>query len=173
MAQRLARVRLLALDVDGVLTDGRLHYLGEQELVSFSAYDGLGMRWLLEAGLRITWITGRGCKATAARAAELGIDELHMRVRDKESVLREVQERLGIGVEATAALGDDLPDLALAERAALFAAPANAVPRVKEHAALVLEQRGGEGAVRELAERILAAQGRLEEILARSGSGAQ
>ena len=139
--------------------------------MSFSAHDGLGMHWLIKAGIHITWITGRGCKGTAARAAELGIDELHMRVHDKERVLREVQERLGIGVEETAALGDDVPDLALAARATFFAAPANAKPVVRERAALVLTKHGGDGAVRELAERILAAQGRLAEILGRSGSG--
>ncbi len=169
LAPRLARTRLVALDVDGVLTDGRVRYLGTEELQIFSVQDGLGLRWLAQAGIVVAWITGRGCAATAHRAQELGVRELHTRVREKELVLAEVQARHGIAVEETVAMGDDLPDLALARRAAVFAAPADASALIRARAELVTEHPGGNGAVRELAETILAAQGRWKAHLARYG----
>jgi 3-deoxy-D-manno-octulosonate 8-phosphate phosphatase (KDO 8-P phosphatase) len=154
----LARVRLLALDVDGTLTDGRVTYVGEHESQSFDVHDGQGLTWLARAEVQVAWITGRGCEATERRAAELGVRELHLGASPKVEVLRKVQERLGIPPEETAAMGDDLPDLGLRERAAFFAAPANARPEVREVADLVARARGGEGAVRELAEAILRAK---------------
>lgn len=156
LIERLTRVRLVALDVDGVLTDGRIRYLGEQELVQFDVKDGLGLVLLRSAGLHIAWITGRGCEATRKRAAELGIEELHMRSGPKAAVLAEVQERLGLSQDETLAMGDDLPDLELAARAGLFAAPADAVPTLRARAELVTGACAGRGAVRELADLILA-----------------
>lgn len=164
----LADVELLALDVDGVLTDGRVVYGGsELELQRFSVADGLGLRLLLREGVRVVWITGRGCAATERRAAELDITELCVDVaRDgKAAVLERIQERLGIGVAATAAMGDDLPDLGLAARSAFFACPADAREIVRSRAALVTHARGGEGAVRELAEHVLRAKGHWERIV--------
>jgi 3-deoxy-D-manno-octulosonate 8-phosphate phosphatase (KDO 8-P phosphatase) len=149
---------LLALDVDGVLTDGAVIYVGEEELQRFHVRDGQGLVLLARAGVHLTWITGRGCRATERRAEELGVKELHTGVRDKASVLRGVQQRLGVGPRETIAMGDDLPDLALAECATLFAAPADAAAEVRERAGLVTQARGGCGAVRELCDAILAAQ---------------
>ena len=155
----LAACRLLALDVDGVLTDGSIVYVGEVEQQVFHVRDGLGLVWLRRAGIKLAWITGRGCEATRARAAELGVHELHMRVRDKTAVLRELQERLDIAPESTVAMGDDLVDLGLAQRAALFVAPADADARVLARAQLTTAAHGGRGAVRELCDAILDARG--------------
>ena len=155
----LRAVRLLAFDVDGTLTDGRVVYLGEDELQSFCVHDGQGLAWLRREGLVQAWISGRGCEATRRRAKDLGVDELHLGAGPKEAVLAGVQERLGIGPDETLAMGDDLPDLALARRAALFAAPSNARVEVREHAQLRLQAAGGYGAARELAESILRARG--------------
>ncbi len=171
LTKRLGRVRLLALDVDGVLTDGRVVYAGDQELQSFHVADGQALRWLAGAGVACAWITGRGCASTERRAAELGC-ELHTQVRDKTAVLSEVQARLGIAPEETLAMGDDLPDLALAQGAGLFAAPANAAREVCERADLVTVRAGGEGAVRELIEHVLIARGAWEGILSRYGQEA-
>lgn len=170
----LAHARLLALDVDGTLTDGRVVYLGgDQELVAFDVHDGLGLAWLRRAGIALAWISGRGCPAVERRARELGVAELHLRVGDKERVLADVQAKLGVSVAETVAMGDDVPDLALAERAALFVAPANARAEVRARAGLVTRAAGGRGAVRELAERILAAQGRLPRELDREVQAAE
>lgn len=156
---RLARARLLALDVDGTLTDGRVVYHGREEVQAFNVLDGQGLTWLVDAGVTVAWISGRGCKATEKRATELGVAELHLRVGPKDDVLATIQERLRIGIAETVAMGDDLPDLGLALRAAVFACPADARPEVRERADLVTHSRAGSGAVRELVEAILEAKG--------------
>lgn len=159
VASTLARARLVVLDVDGTLTDGRVTYAGEEELQAFSVADGQGIVWLREAGVDVAWISGRGCRATERRAAELDVRELHLRVASKSAALEGVQERLGVSSDETVAMGDDLPDLDLAAGAALFACPANARPELRERAALVTAAGGGAGAVRELCEAILRAKG--------------
>ena len=168
----LAEARLLALDVDGTLTDGRVSYVGTEEIATFHVHDGLGLVWLREAGVEVAWISGRGSQAVQRRARELGVRELHLGVQDKARVLSELQRRLDVTPRQTVAMGDDLPDLALAARAALFVAPANARAEVQARAELVTRAAGGAGAVRELAERILAARGawpaRVGEARARS-----
>lgn len=165
--EALSRVQLLALDVDGVLTDGRISYLGDQELQTFHVHDGQALRWLMEAGVHVAWITGRGCAATEKRARELGVKELHMLTGDKQVCLAEVQGRLKVSPEETAAVGDDLPDLALAAGAGLFIAPPNAAAEVRARACFVTEAAGGRGCVREVAEALLRSRGAWEEIAGR------
>lgn len=155
----LARARLVVLDVDGTLTDGAVTYVGEEELVRFSVRDGQGLALLARAGVAVAWITGRGSRATERRAEELGVAAYRPRAGDKAAVLAEVQAELGFSPADTIAMGDDLPDLALARRAALFAAPADAAPEVLARAAWVARSPGGAGAVRELCQAILVARG--------------
>ena len=162
---QLERTKLLVLDVDGVLTDGRVVYGSGEELQFFDVQDGQGLAWLRKVGITVAWITGRGCEATRRRAEELGVAELHMKSGPKDTVLREVQKRLGIAPDETVAMGDDLPDLGLARHAGVFAAPANARPQVKERADIVTEASGGRGAVREICERILVARNALAGFL--------
>jgi 3-deoxy-D-manno-octulosonate 8-phosphate phosphatase (KDO 8-P phosphatase) len=156
--ERLARARLLALDVDGTLTDGRVTWVGDAETLSFSVHDGQGLVWLREAGVNVVWISGRGSLAVESRAAELGIREVHLRAQDKGAVLADVQRRLGIERSQSVAMGDDLGDLDFAPHVAVLAAPANARQQTRERADLVTSASGGAGAVRELAEAILVAQ---------------
>lgn len=163
--ERLGRTRLLALDVDGVLTDGRVVYGGEDELQFFDVQDGQGLVWLKRVGVQVAWISGRGCEATRRRAEELGIGELHLRSGPKDEILEGVQRRLGVSVDETVSMGDDLPDLALARRSGVFAAPQNARPEVCERADLVTRASGGRGAVRELCEHVLFALGELDGLL--------
>jgi 3-deoxy-D-manno-octulosonate 8-phosphate phosphatase (KDO 8-P phosphatase) len=170
VAAVLARARLLVLDVDGVLTDGRIVYAsgpqGISEVQSFHVQDGISLRWLQrELGMRIAWITGRGCAVTEHRAKELEIDALEMNVASKRAALTELQERFAIGVEDTVAMGDDFPDFGLRARAALFVAPANARAEIKARSDLVLSRAGGDGAVRELAEILLSARGRWQAVI--------
>lgn len=163
----LKRARLLALDVDGVMTDGKVVYAagegGVLELQSFDVQDGIALRWLSKSGFKIAWITGRGCAVTKHRAAELKIDALVMQVESKRDALERLQTRLGIGVDETIAMGDDLPDLGMRARAGFFAAPANARPEVRDQSDLILSRVGGAGAVRELAEILLRARGHWQE----------
>jgi 3-deoxy-D-manno-octulosonate 8-phosphate phosphatase (KDO 8-P phosphatase) len=170
LEEALARVRLVALDVDGVLTDGRVVYDDAGEVQRFDVQDGQGLVWLQRSGVQVAWISGRGCAATRRRAEELGVAELHLSSGPKDEVLASVQKRVGAGVEETLAMGDDLPDLLLARRAAVFCAPANARPEVRGRARLVTERSGGRGAVREVAEHVLRARGDLEAVLAGYGA---
>jgi len=171
LRRRLARARLVCLDVDGVLTDGRVVYGPKgraEELQFFHVQDGIAIEWLLQHGLAVVWISGRGSRATEVRAKELGVSELHTRVKDKRLCLEGVQRRRSIDVDETIVMGDDLPDLALLSACALFAAPRNAVAEVRARAGLVTRASGGAGAVRELAQAILAARGDWGAIVARS-----
>lgn len=161
----LAATRLVALDVDGCLTDGRVVHGPGGETQSFCVYDGFGIRLLQHEGVAVSWITGRGSPATHTRAAELKVTELFVKAGPKDVVLKSVQDRLGIPVDATVAMGDDLPDLSMARRSALFVAPANARLEVRRLAGWVTRAEGGRGAVRELCEAILRAKGRWGGIL--------
>jgi 3-deoxy-D-manno-octulosonate 8-phosphate phosphatase (KDO 8-P phosphatase) len=168
---RLARAKLVCLDVDGVLTDGRIVYGPrgrEEELQFFHVQDGIAIEWLRQHGVEVVWISGRGSRATELRAAELGVSELHTRVKDKRACLEDVQRRLAIRPDETVVMGDDLPDLALLGACALFAAPRNAVAEVRERAALVTRASGGAGAVRELVQALLEARGAWDALVARS-----
>ncbi|MEO6709488.1 MAG: HAD hydrolase family protein, partial [Planctomycetota bacterium] len=133
----LGAIRLVVLDVDGVLTDGRVIYAGQEEVQLFHVHDGAGIVWLLKAGVQVAWITGRGSKATETRARELGVKELHQKTGPKQPVLASLQQRLSISREQTLAMGDDLVDLELFALAAVCVAPANARPEVRARADFV------------------------------------
>lgn len=166
LVARMGAARLLALDVDGVLTDGRVVYVGGEELQRFDVRDGAGLVWLIRHGVRVVWITGRGCEATRRRAQELGA-ELHEHVRDKRGVLERV--RATAEGSSTVAMGDDVADLGLAACADLFVAPVDAAAPVRARADWVTAAPGGHGAVRELCEALLAARGAWDAVL--SGAG--
>jgi 3-deoxy-D-manno-octulosonate 8-phosphate phosphatase (KDO 8-P phosphatase) len=172
ISARLSRIRLLALDVDGVLTDGRI-VRGpsgkDDEYPAFDVQDGLALKWLRKADVAVAWISGRGSPAVASRARELGVRELHLSVASKRGVLRAIQERLGVEIDETAAMGDDLPDLGLRAAAGFFAAPSNARREIAARADLVTVSSGGRGAVRELCEEILRAKGIWPSILDDAG----
>jgi 3-deoxy-D-manno-octulosonate 8-phosphate phosphatase (KDO 8-P phosphatase) len=169
LAEQLRPVRLVVLDVDGTLTDGAVTFTAEAESLRFSVVDGFAIKELQKAGLTVAWISGRGSPATAARARDLGVSELILRTTSKGPALREIQERLKLGPRETAAMGDDLPDLSLRAAAGFFAAPADARAEVTSRAARVTPARGGAGAVRELAELILRAQGRWHAVVSAYG----
>ena len=165
------RVRLIGLDVDGVLTDNGV-FIGPVagariELKRFDIQDGLGLILLRTAGLPVVWLSGRNSEATTLRAAELRVEELvQVPGPRKAAAFAEVLERRGIGWEEAAFVGDDLADLPVLRKVGLPIAVANAVPDVKAAAAHVTLASGGHGAVREIVEAILRARGDWSEILA-------
>ncbi|MEQ8763539.1 MAG: HAD hydrolase family protein [Planctomycetota bacterium] len=162
----LQDIRILLMDVDGVLTDGRLIFDADgRELKAFSAYDGLGLALARKAGLLRGIITARESSVVAHRAAELKLEELHQGAHDKLAVFEEVCDRRGLGLHEAAFIGDDLTDLRTLKKAGYSACPANAVPEIKAVCDLVTERRGGEGAVRELIEVILKARGLWADLL--------
>jgi len=155
---RLAQIRLVVLDVDGTLTDGAIWYGDGPEMQRFDVRDGYALARLKGAGIRHVWITGRGCAATERRAFELGVASLVQHVGSKREALEKVQGRMGFTPEQTLAMGDDLPDLGLFERAGVCACPADAAQEVRAKSDLVSARPGGHGAVREVLERLLRAQ---------------
>ncbi|MFO1347308.1 MAG: HAD hydrolase family protein [Pseudomonadales bacterium] len=166
--QRARAIRLLLLDVDGVLSDGGIVYDSEgRELKRFHIHDGLGIKLLQQHGIHVGIITGRVSPMVERRAKELGIELLIQGREDKAHAMHEAMAQLSLTLDAVAYMGDDLPDLAAITQAGLGIAPANAVNIVRQHADLVTIASGGHGAVREAAELILAAQGQLDTLHAR------
>ena len=164
---RATRIKLVAFDIDGVMTDGGLHYTDDgHELKTFNVQDGLGLKLLQRAGLTLAIITGRRSGVVAARAADLGIDHVFQGVGDKKTVLGQLLRQLHLDWAQCAYMGDDFIDLAAMQACGLSIAPANARPIVLERASLVTAAGGGKGAVREAAEFVLAAQGHLEALIA-------
>ena len=158
--RRPEKIRLLVLDVDGVLTDGLIYLDGRgHELKVFDTKDGHGMRKAAAAGITVCWISGRSSPATARRARELGVPYCYQGVRDKAERIAAVQRRLGVSKSQIAAMGDDEPDLPLFDAAVLSACPSDASPAARRAADVVLKRPGGRGAVREFVEMILARNG--------------
>lgn len=165
--ERASRVRLLAMDVDGTLTDGSL-LIGEDAEIAkaFSVRDGFGLTLLARAGIELALITGRHSPIVERRAAELGIRRVHQAVKDKLATLEQICSQMGIGLDEAAFVGDDWPDLPPMTVCGLAAAPADAVEEVRSAAHWVSTAHAGHDAVRELAMFILDAQGRRAEFLA-------
>jgi len=152
----MKKVKLIVLDVDGVLTDGKL-YIGSdgEEYKCFHTQDGLGISLARHSGIKIALITGRTSAAVTKRAEELNIDIVYQGVHDKVRVLREIINSYNINEENVCYMGDDLNDLPILELVGLPAAPQNAVPYVKKAVRFISKANGGEGAVRELIDYIL------------------
>lgn len=165
------KVRLLGLDVDGVLTDNGVFVgpvAGERvELKRFDIQDGLGLILLRAAGLPVVWLSGRSSESTALRAAELRVELLQVPGPRKVAAFAEVLERRGLDWNDAAFVGDDLADLPVLRKVGLPIAVANAVPEIKAVAAYVTRAAGGHGAVREVVEAILRARGDWNDVLAR------
>lgn len=162
LVQRARGVRLLVLDVDGVLTDGKLYFLADgSEAKAFSTLDGQGIKMLMHSGIQVAIITGRTSTIVERRAANLGIEHVVQGREDKRVALDELLSTLQLSYQQVAYLGDDLPDLAPIRCVALGVAVANANSFVRQHAQAVTSSRGGEGAAREFCEFIMAAQGSL------------
>ena len=167
MEKKLAKIKLLALDVDGVLTDGSINIGNEGELFkAFNAKDGLGISAALRNGLQIAIITGRKSAIIHKRAEELGITLLCEGVKNKFAELKRLQEALKLSQEEVAYMGDDLNDLPAFMASGLAFAPQDAVEEVKAEANIVLEHVGGRGAVREAVELILKSQAKWADVVA-------
>jgi 3-deoxy-D-manno-octulosonate 8-phosphate phosphatase (KDO 8-P phosphatase) len=166
--QRAGLIKLVILDVDGVLTDGRLYFdkAGEAFKV-FHVRDGHGIKMLQHAGIEVAFLSGRRSDAAYHRARELGINRFHEGLRDKAPVLTQIRADLNLAPEEVATVGDELVDLPLFQRVGLAVAVADAVPEVRDAAHWVTSNPGGQGAVREVCDLILKAQGRWEALLAR------
>ena len=166
IVKRAHDVRLLLLDVDGVLTDGGLRYDdGDGEAKTFHVHDGHGLKMLQEQGIPVGIITSRESPLVARRAAELGIEHLHQGCGDKRKTFSALLQRLDLDASAVAYVGDDVIDLPVMTGVGLAIAVADAHPEVRGRAHWVTSANGGRGAVREVCDLLLAAQGRLDAAL--------
>ena len=153
---RAANIRLLVLDVDGVLTDGRLYYSAEGEtLKAFHVRDGAGMVMLRRAGVEIAIISGRNSRMVSSRMQELGVRHVFQGIHDKQAVLDELLRTLNIDASQLACVGDDTPDVPMLKRAHLAVAVADAHGDARAVAHMVTQQNGGLGAVREVCDLLL------------------
>ncbi|HIJ58230.1 MAG TPA: HAD-IIIA family hydrolase [Deltaproteobacteria bacterium] len=165
MKEKAASIKLLILDVDGVLTDGRItmNERGE-EVKSFDVKDGLGLKMLMSTGVEVVIITGRKSMVVEHRAKELGIDEVWQGFKDKGALSRKIIGEKGLEKNEVCCIGDDLPDLAMFMEAGLRIAVADGVEEVREEADFVTKKKGGYGAVREACEWILKSKGAWSKI---------
>lgn len=151
-------IRLLVLDVDGVLTDGRLYFGARGEALKvFDVRDGYGLAALQRAGVAVAVISGRRSRAVSARCRELRVRHVYQGVQDKLAVFERLRTRLKLARSVCACVGDDLPDVPLMRAVALSFAVADAHPAVRSAASVVTRRGGGRGAVREVCDRLLAA----------------
>lgn len=163
LIERARKVRLAVFDVDGVLTDGKLHFLADgSEFKSFSTLDGQGIKMLMQSGVQTAIITGRTSTIVEHRAANLGIAHVIQGREDKKTALNELLNTLQLNYTDVAYLGDDLPDLAPIRCVSLGIAVANADTFVRQHALATTSTYGGAGAAREFCQFIMHAQGTLQ-----------
>lgn len=162
---RLKRIRLFLCDVDGVLTDGTVFMAGETESKQFNILDGLGLRFLQREGIKVGWVSGRASPATTQRAADLRIDFLSQGSHQKVPEIERILQKAGVTWEQLCYAGDDVLDLGALKRAGLAVAVANAIPECQALAHYVTQHHGGRGAIREVVDLILKAQGRWEALV--------
>ncbi|TET33058.1 MAG: HAD-IIIA family hydrolase [Planctomycetota bacterium] len=163
-------VKLVLLDVDGVLTDGSIIVSDDgREMKRFNARDGSGIKYLQRAGLRVAFLSGRKTEAVDRRAVQLGVEDCLQGFTEKIPPYESLLEKRGLEDKHVCFLGDDLMDIPVMRRAAFPVAVADAAPEVKAEAVYVTEAEGGRGAVREVAELILRYQGKWDAIISRYG----
>jgi len=163
-----SQIKLLVLDVDGVLTDGRIILTPDgQEIKAFDCKDGAGLKYWMRAGGQVAIITGRGSSAVQIRADELDIKTVRMHAKQKLPVYREVLAELGFAASETAVMGDDLTDLPLLRECGFSAAPSDAVGDVRQAVDYITTLPAGRGCVREVVDLLLKKSGRWERIMSR------
>jgi 3-deoxy-D-manno-octulosonate 8-phosphate phosphatase (KDO 8-P phosphatase) len=170
LQQRAAKIRLLLMDVDGVLTNGLIYNVpgahGDVfETKGFNSQDGIALQWLAWNGFQSGVITGRESQAVEVRAKQVGMTYVYQGHIEKVPILEEIMQRSGFALDQIAYVGDDLTDVPILRRAGLAFATANARPEVKRCAHHVTAAAGGDGAVREIAEILLQAQGHWDGLL--------
>jgi 3-deoxy-D-manno-octulosonate 8-phosphate phosphatase (KDO 8-P phosphatase) len=164
---KAGRLQLMGFDVDGVLTDGSLYFNSQgDEMKAFSSLDGHGLKMLQRAGVEVAIISGRGSRALELRAANLGIDELHMGVDDKRALLTRLARQRGIELAQAGYMGDDVVDLPVLRACGFSATVADGHHEVLARVDYVASRGGGRGAVREVCDLIIRAQGKWDAAMA-------
>jgi 3-deoxy-D-manno-octulosonate 8-phosphate phosphatase (KDO 8-P phosphatase) len=168
MRERLLKIKLLLLDVDGVMTDGRIVYdANEVESKFFNVKDGHGIKMVQRGGIEVGIISGRQSQVVTNRATELGIDLISQKAIDKLAPYLEILEKTGLDDSQVAFMGDDIIDIPILRRVGFAAAPADAVEEVKPYVHFISRNSGGCGAVREICDLLLKEQGKWAEVTSR------
>ncbi|MFN3471483.1 MAG: KdsC family phosphatase [Aquificaceae bacterium] len=168
LKEKALKIRLLVLDVDGVLTDGRLYYTSKgEEIKVFNVKDGFGIKMAQMAGIKVGVISGRESQALRKRLEELGIEEAYLGFNEKLPVLEDMLKRLYLSFEEVAFIGDDYVDLPILKRVGFPMVVCDAPEELRPYALYTTKARGGEGAVREAIEFLLGLRGQWEEVIKR------
>ena len=163
---RASRIRLVIFDVDGVMTDGKLYLASDgTETKSFNILDGLGIKLLMKAGIHCAIISGRRSDAVERRMRDLGVEHVYHGIEDKLPLFEDLLEQLDLEADQVAHMGDDLPDLPIMRRVGLAVTVTNGSSLIKPYAHWETSRPGGQGAVREVCELVLSAQGQLRPLL--------
>jgi len=166
LRQKAGKIKLLLLDVDGVLTDGRIIYDSRgRDMKFFDVHDGLGVHVLRKAGVRTILITAKGSRAIRPRARDMRVEEVIEDIFPKCKSLERITKKYKVDINEICFVGDDLVDLSLMKKVGLPIAVFNACPEIKQAAAYITLREGGRGAVREVAELLLKSQGKWQEVL--------
>jgi len=171
MKERIKNIKVLALDVDGVMTDGRIIFDSDgKETKNFDVKDGFAIVMFKRAGFKTAIITARASEVVTQRVQDLGIDKAYQDAFPKINAYKDILREFKVKDSEVCFMGDDLPDLGVLKRAGFAVSVADAVPEVKKAAHYITKSKGGEGAVREVIELILKTQGKWKETLARYAS---
>ena len=163
--QQLKSIKILILDVDGVLTDGRVIYTDSgEEIKRFDVRDGHGLKLLMRSGIEVILLTGRESKVVLHRARDLGIEHVYQKALNKIEVYKEILAKWNLEDKEVGFVGDDLIDLPVLRKVGFSASVPDAVPEVKEIVDHITTKKGGEGAVREICELLLKAQNKWEAV---------
>jgi 3-deoxy-D-manno-octulosonate 8-phosphate phosphatase (KDO 8-P phosphatase) len=166
LREKAKKIKLLLLDVDGVLTDGRIIYeSGGHDMKFFDVHDGLGVYVLRKSGIKTILITAKGSAAIRPRARDMQVEEVFQDVSPKTAVLDRILKKYKVDISEICFAGDDLVDLCLMRRVGFPIAVFNACPEIKQAASYITIREGGRGAVREIAELILKSQGKWKDVL--------
>ena len=166
--EKLKNIKLLLLDVDGVLTDGKIVYADSGEQIkAFDVKDGHGLKLLMRSGAEVVLITGRESKVVLHRARDLGIQEVYQKITNKIEIYEKILKEKNLEDIHVGFVGDDLIDIPVLKRVGFSAAVEDAIPEVKELVDYVTSKKGGEGAVREVCELLLKSQHKWEELTER------
>jgi len=164
--EKAKKVKLFLLDVDGVLTDGRIIYDSKgRDMKFFDVHDGMGVYLLKKSGIKTILITAKGSRAIRPRAKDMRVEEVFENVSPKTKVLDKILKKYKVKTEEICFVGDDLVDLCLMKRVGFSVAVFNAVPEIKQASHYITLREGGRGAVREIAELILKTQGKWKEAI--------
>jgi 3-deoxy-D-manno-octulosonate 8-phosphate phosphatase (KDO 8-P phosphatase) len=171
LKEKARKIKLLLLDVDGVLTDGRIIYDSRgRDMKFFDVHDGLGVYILRKAGIKTVLITAKGSRSIRPRARDMRVEEVFANITPKTRVLERILRKYKVDIREVCFVGDDLVDLCLMKRVGFPIAVFNAAPEIKQAASYITVRLGGRGAVREVAELILKSQGKWEEVIRSYGS---